>query len=92
MTQYTKDYKFNVTCLQAGQQRRYGDSYYEYEVETGEGEAMAKMFCTNVLCPCRQAYKDWSKDSAGSYFAGYYTFEKTGENKYHYKVTKPFCD
>lgn len=92
MTQYTKDYKFNVTCLQAGQRRRYRDSYYEYEVETDEGEAMAKMFCTNVLHPCRQAYKDWNKDSAGSYFAGYYTFEKTGENKYHYKVTKPFCN
>lgn len=90
MTQ--KEYKFKVTCLQAGQQRRYGDSYYEFEVETDEGEAMAKRFCTNVLHPCRQAYKDWNKDSAESYFAGYYTFEKTGENKYHYKVTEPFCD
>ena len=56
MTQ--KEYKFKVACLQAGQQRRYGDSYYEFEVETDEGEAMAKRFCTNVLHPCRQAYRD----------------------------------
>lgn len=92
MTQYTREYKFNVTCLQAGQQRRYGDSYYEFDVETDEGERDAKQFCTKFLHPCKQTHAEWDKSSAASYFAGYYTFEKTDTNKYHYKVVEPFCD
>lgn len=87
----TREYRFNVTCLQAGQQQPYGDSYYTFDVETDQCERAVERFCTRFLHPCRQSYKEWKEGDAASYFAGYYTFEKTGANKYHYCVVVPFC-
>ena len=95
MTPQIHEYNFKVTVLQSGQQRRYGDSYFEYEVETNAVEFVVKQFCTKVLRPCKNAYTDWARNkekSAAEYFAGYYTFERIGDNKYRYKVTEPYCD
>ena len=86
------EYKFNIDFIREGQPRRYADSEYEYVVTSDCGEFSTKAFCTNVLKPNKQAYKDWNRDSADSYFAGYYMFEKTGENTYRYYVREPFCD
>nr|DAI19564.1 MAG TPA: hypothetical protein [Caudoviricetes sp.] len=92
MPSKTKDYKYNVEIIKAGQPRPYADSEYQYVITSDCGEYNVKAFCTKVLRPKNQAYKDWDRDSAASYFAGYYTFEKTGENTYKYRVIEPFCD
>lgn len=85
-------YNFDVTVIRQGQPRPYADSYYEYEIESNRPEHEVKRFCTQILRPCSQTYADWDKSNAGSYFAGYYTFEKIGDGKYKYFKLEPFCD
>lgn len=91
MSQDIRDYRFKVTCLQAGQPRPYADSYYSFEIETDVSEQETRRFCTAFLRPCRQTYAEWKKGDETSYFAGYYTFEKIDTNRYCYKVVTPFC-
>ena len=93
MANNTEEYNFKVECLEAGQRRPYGDSYFHYVVESDNSEFVVKQFCTKVL-----QYAPISKDEVKAHiekegFAGNFTsyvtlFEKQG-NKYHYKVTSP---
>lgn len=96
-----REYRFTVETIRAGQPRAYADSEYEYRVEVSlpiftnlEKEMTVKRFCTKILKPCHQTYKEWceSMGNEAAYFAGYYTIEKLGENTYRYYVKKPFCD
>lgn len=87
-----REYTFKVKTIRSGQPRRYADSEFEYEITSDCGLFAVKQFCINILRPKRQEYKDWNKNDASSYFAGYYTFEKTGDNTYRYYVKEPFCD
>ena len=87
-------YEFTVETLQYGQARPYADSVYDYIVESEQPESVVKNFCTNVLFPMTQEYKDWqpfSKDPS-SYFYGYYIFKKVKENVYRYRIVKPYTD
>lgn len=95
-----REYRFIVETIRAGQPRAYADSEYEYRVEISlpifaniGKEMMVRRFCTEILKPCHQTYKEWceSKRNEAAYFAGYYTFEKLGENTYRYYVKNPFC-
>ena len=91
----TTEYNFKVTTLRAGQPRPYADSEYEYEIESKCDEFYVKKFCTEILCGAKYDYSQWVKakdDSYDVYFSGYYTLEKTGENKWRYYVTWPFAD
>ena len=84
-----------IEILRSGQPRPYADSEYEYELTVdGMFAHEVKSYCMYVLCACNQDYETWlaGQSSAATYFAGYYKFSKTGENKYHYYVLKPFCD
>lgn len=87
-----KEYNFQVEIIRAGQPRKYADSEYEYVVTSDQPEFVVKQFCTGVLRPKKQTYKDWDKNNASSYFSGYYTFGKIGDNAYRYYVKEPFCD
>lgn len=89
-----RNYYFDVEVKQAGQPRPYADSEYEYEIVSTRPEHEVKAFCTKILRPCSQTFKEWSenKNSAASYFAGYYVFEKTGDNTYRYFKKEPFAD
>lgn len=92
MPNKTKEYKYNVEIIKEGQPKPYADSEYVYIITSGCGEYNVKAFCTKILKPKNQEYKDWCRYSADSYFKGYYTFEKTSENTYKYRVVEPFCD
>lgn len=85
-------YLFDVKVIREGQPRPYADSEYEYEIISEQSEFMVKRFCTYCLKECHQAYSQWDKSNADSYFRGYYVFDKTDENTYKYRVKQPFCD
>jgi len=88
-------YKVTVNQTKCGQAKPYADSEYEYEIEVEEqSETWVKHFCTQFLRPKKLTYQEWAaeKGSAGTYFAGYYTLTKIGDNKYRYYVKEPFCD
>jgi len=86
-----REMNISIKVLKEGQPRPYADSEYEYEIESkGLGEYDIKSFCTKILKPCHQTIKEWDKDSAGSYFGGYYEFYNVGEYKYRYYVKKPY--
>lgn len=85
---------FEVTTFRCGQPRPYADSHYEYTIRTNKSDYEVKQFCTKVLCYCKQEKKDWKQysEDPGSYFHGYYTFDKIDNNTYRYYVFQPFCD
>ena len=94
MTPKTINYEFEVTEIRYGQERPYGDSYYEYVVKTSLPEAITKKFCTKVLYPSELSKEQWKQRNGdlNVYFAGYYTFEKISDNEYRYVAMRPFCD
>lgn len=84
-----------IETIRSGQPRPYADSYYEYILTVeGMSEFDVKAYCTRILSPCGQTHGEWyeGKNNAATYFAGYYTFEKIGDNKYRYLRVSPFCD
>lgn len=82
-----------IKKIKAGQPRAYADSEYEFEIEAeGMTGYEVKEYCTHVLEPCGQPREKWDTTNEDSYFAGYYTFEKTDTNRYRYYVRRPYCD
>ena len=82
-----------IKTLRNGQPRPYADSFYEYEIEAeGMNEFDVERYCTRILRPCTQTINEWDKSNADSYFVGYYTFSKIGENKYKYFKLEPYTD
>ena len=47
------EYKFEVKQFESGQRRKYGDSYYTYEVTSDRPEYEVKKFC---MCVLKQSY------------------------------------
>lgn len=85
--------KIEIETLKYGQPRAYADSEYEFIVKVdGMNEYNVKIFCTQVLYPCSQSIMQWDKEDPGSYFSGYYSFEKIEDNVYKYYVFRPYCD
>jgi len=84
-------YRIEWTIKRQGQVRPYADSVYEYEIESDLKEAKVRKFCTEILKP---------SENIGSGFTGacsfpfglnsYYSFWKTGDNSYNYKVCCPY--
>ena len=90
-----KKITLEIETIRNGQPRPYADSYYEYILTVdGMSEFDVKSYCTKILRPCRQTYKEWNegKNNPNVYFGGYYRFEKIGDNKYKYFSLRPFCD
>ena len=94
MMENKKKYEFDVEILQYGQARPYADSIYDFIVESELPEFTVKNFCTKVLLPHSQPYDEWEpfSEDPSSYFYGYHTFEKIKDNKYKYRVVKPYTD
>ena len=94
MMEDKKKYEFDVETLQYGQARPYADSIYDYIVTCDEPERTVEEFCTKVLLPHSQPYDEWEpfSEDPSSYFYGYHTFEKIKDNKYRYRVVKPYTD
>ena len=93
------DYHFKVESVEAGQRRKYGDSYYHFIIENASeidySEHVIKEFCTKFLKPAKFSGKERREalaksDDFGLNFASYYTeFEKVADRKYVYKVVMP---
>ena len=87
----------DIKVLQKGQTRRYGDSYYRWEI-TVEGPVSAAGllgYCQSFLMKNDNPYSNWQahqRESASEYFKGYYTLKRVSENVYIYEVMRPFCD
>ena len=92
VTNHSLEYSFRVKVLHQGQHGPYTDSEYEYEITSERPLHEVKLFCTKILRPKGQEYTDWDRENADSFFKGYYTFEKLGNNKYRYYVKEPYCD
>lgn len=50
-----KTYIFEVECIESGQRRAYGDSFYSYKVTSDLLEKKVKLFCMNIL---KRSYKE----------------------------------
>ena len=90
-----REITLRITTLKSGQPRAYADSEYEYELEvSGMNYDEVKKYCLMFYSGNALPYETWiaDRDNAGVYFAGYYTFEKIGENKYRFRVHIPFAD
>lgn len=82
-----------IQTVRYGQPRAYADSEYEFIVKVdGMNEYNVQTYCTQVLYPCSQTIMQWDKEDPGSYFSGYYSFEKVKDNVYKYYVFRPYCD
>ena len=84
------DILIKIETISYGQPRAHADSDYIFEITVENYfEHDVKEFCTKVLRPCQQTYSQWDTKNADSYFHGYYTFLKIGENKYRYRKLEP---
>ena len=94
MMENKKKYEFDVETLQCGQPRPYADSIYDYIVTSDEIDRTVMEFCTNVLFPHSQPYEEWEpfSEDPSSYFYGYHIFKKIKDDKYRYRVVKPYTD
>ncbi len=92
------NYNFKVETIEAGQRRKYGDSYYHYiitnESEVNFTDHVVKEFCTKFLKPARpeKEIREALQNGGdfGLNFAPYYTeFKKVDDRKFVYKVVHP---
>lgn len=92
----------NVKPIHSGQYKRYGDSYYVWEIETnGESrEEVLQYIRENVFETDLPPADEWAANvrfggakfnDAAYYFRGCYTLELT-DNGYRFTVIIPYCD
>lgn len=95
---------FYAEKTHSGQYKRYGDSYYEWDVRSDEPTTQEEVtkWCMESLLNGKQLpeYAEWSKNirmggekqyDMAYYFAGYYTM-KEWEGNFHFTVCKPYTD
>lgn len=80
----------------SGQKRAYGDSYYEYEVESAlPADEVERVCAEKVYKAMPKAVYDAeyrAKPSMDNAFRPFYTFKKTADGKYFYQVTFLYAD
>ena len=95
------EHTFTAKHTHSGQYKRYGDSYFEWDVTTDADEASAAEWCLhNLAKPDLPRYDVFRKatmsggEKSGDYsyyFRGYYTIRPiTGG--YHFTICKPYTD
>ena len=94
----TQERYIKIKQTQAGQEHRYGDSHFRFEIESDLCEELVERFCTEVLRPCHTTEDKWRENrkkadsDMGIYFGGFYTFQNKGNGLFEYYVYKPYCD
>lgn len=94
----TQERYIKIKQTQAGQEYRYGDSHYRFEIESDLCEELVERFCTEVLRPCHTTEDKWQENrkkaasDMGLYFGGFYTFRNKGNGLFEYYVFEPYCD
>lgn len=84
---------FKVEQKHSGQYRRYGDSFYEWDIETDESKEAVIDYCLTNLAKINLPSEDvWRKNQRTSdmayYFRGYYKLKKT-EYGYYFTYVRP---
>lgn len=83
-------------CTHRGQKRAYGDSYYEYMVESDLPTEEVERVCSEKVYKAisedmyRAEYK--AAPTADNHFRSSYKFKSIGGGKYLYVVTFPYTD
>lgn len=96
----TNSYLFEVECKEAGQRRRYGDSFYQYEVVSNRSEREVREFCINVL---HKSYEDIMPNPFAGEFLFFQKitdnnkgksdiFDKREKETYLYKMKEAYTD
>jgi hypothetical protein len=80
--------EFKVTCLMAGQPRRYADSEYKYELKDLADLPRTK---DEVLVWCRKHLRNYP-DTKSFLSAYLQKFEQRSDGIYVYHVISPYCD
>jgi len=89
---------FDVKSTHAGQKRRYGDSFYEFLVNSDKPESEVKKYCTENVRECSLTTSDYLANERvrvkdfGDHFRPNYEFKKIKDGEYFYRVTSPSCD
>lgn len=80
----------------SGQKKAYGDSFYDYEIESAlPREEVERVCSTKVYAAIPKS--QWLADggfraSADNHFRAHYTLEQRGEGKWFYQVMFPYAD
>lgn len=77
----------------SGQKRAYGDSFYEYEIESAlPAEEVEKVCATRIYAaiPIAKWRAEQKAGGADAYFRSHYTFTKKADGKYFYSVCFPY--
>lgn len=92
---------FKAIPIHSGQYRLYGDSYYEWDIETDlpEEKILDKCLtaCGGEGLPSKEEYRENTKYGGERWgddiyrFRGYYEFKET-EDGYRFTICKPFAD
>lgn len=96
---------FEFKKTHSGQYKRYGDSFYEWDIKTDLHKDEVLQKCFKDICKLKDdisypEFKEWQKnicidgekrDDIGYYFHGYYTLKEI-EGGYHFTVCHPYTD
>lgn len=92
---------FEAKKTHSGQYKRYGDSFYEWDIFTDLDEETVLNKCFKDVCKSTYPkFEEWQTNirvgeareyDYGYYFHGYYTLIKT-EYGYHFTVCPPYTD
>lgn len=82
------------TNTHSGQKRRYGDSFYEYEVTSDLPAVEVEKVCSEKVYKAipHETWKAEMWEGADKYFRNYYRFSPRGEGKFFYQVISPYTD
>lgn len=85
-----------VTNTHSGQKRAYGDSFYEYEIESDKPADEVERICRETVrkaLPKAQYEREYSQThSMEAAFRPHYTFKNRGDGKYFYSVCTLYTD
>ncbi|MEL7111370.1 MAG: hypothetical protein AAFZ74_00990 [Pseudomonadota bacterium] len=91
----------NATKVHSGQKRRYGDTYYEYEVDSDLSPEAVERICSEKIYPAiskeewlaqKQSDRESGSFSMSNHFRAHYVFTDKGEGAFFYQVILPFAD
>jgi len=87
-----------VTNTHYGQKRAYGDSFYEYEIESDKPADEVERICREHVYKAipktewQADYRDPAKRSMENAFRPHYEFKQRGDGKYFYSVCCLYTD
>ena len=80
----------------SGQKKAYGDSFYEYEIESPLPREEVERVCSTLIYKAIPK-EQWEADggfraSMDNHFRAHYTLAPTGEGRWFYQVMFPYAD